>query len=147
MKYLERLRAKEANRKAESALPLQEYDSKKSSALSKTTALEPDPPIRDRVRHITPEMVKSWKIARKWILPRLDELQASGWTRARLFKAGRYTFPYGEWGVAWLDNWRRTEWEVHLENGLITFLTKDISGKKIKQIARPRSIVNERYTA
>jgi len=93
--------------------------------------------VRDRARHVTQEMVKSWRIARRWILPRLSELEKAGWTRTRLFRAGRYSYPHGEWGVAWMENWRETKWEISLDDGLIIFSAINISGQKVRQVARP----------
>jgi hypothetical protein len=49
-------------------------------------------------------MLKRFKVALAWLLPRLPELLAAGWTRAELFRAGRYRYPYG-WGEAWSSAW------------------------------------------
>lgn len=53
----------------------------------------------------TPSMVRAYKAGRRWILAHLDGLLAAGWTRPGLFRAGRFRYPCGEWGLAWTSAW------------------------------------------
>lgn len=83
-------------------------------------------------------MVRSWKKARPWLLARLPELEKLGWDRSKLFRAGKLTFPFGNWGIAWYSIWSRPEILVKLEDdGSIRWSWKELDGKLVSQAARP----------
>lgn len=97
------------------------------------------PAAPTRKNHITPSMLESWKVARPWLLAHLPRLQAAGWTRAKLFRAGRLRFPCGPWGVAFLSVWTKDGVQVEIEDGgAIRWTWADATGKTITQAARPK---------
>jgi hypothetical protein len=91
---------------------------------------------------VTPAQVARWRVARKWILPRLPTLQAMGWTRRTLFAAGRLRFPHGEWGAAWLSLWTRAGVTVEqAQGGEIVFSFIEAGGRVVTQAARPEGVL------
>jgi hypothetical protein len=56
-------------------------------------------------RKVTPAMLSRFRTAKAWLLPRLPNLLAAGWTRRELFGIGRQRYPFGAWGVAWSSAW------------------------------------------
>ena len=52
-------------------------------------------------------------IAIVWIRDNLSELLRVGWTRAALLRRGRFSYPCGNWGIAWLDVWGKDD--VHTD--------------------------------
>ncbi len=96
---------------------------------------EADTPA-NRPNHITPTMLRAWKTARPWILARLPELEAKGWTRRRLFRAGRLRYPHGPWGPAWSRNWLRPGVQIEIEdNGTIRWTWTEATGRITTQAA------------
>ena len=87
----------------------------------------------------TPEMVRAFKTGRSWILARLDELLAAGWTRAGLFRAGRFRYPCGEWGLAWTSAWTRPNLAgVSLvEGGIVDFEFRE-TDRMVRQTVAPK---------
>lgn len=66
-------------------------------------AITAAPPHR-RTNHDSPESFnKSWP----WLKENLSSLFAAGWTRRALFQKSANRYPAGQWGVAWLDVWRK----------------------------------------
>ncbi len=63
--------------------------------------------------------VARYRQGRAWCLDHLGTLLASGWTRAGLFRAGRYRYPYGPWGAAWL--WPVDVVDVSMLPGCLAF--------------------------
>jgi len=96
-------------------------------------------PARKKVP-ITKLMLSAWKTSRPWLLDRLPELQTYGWTRTKLFRAGRYKYPCGPWGVAFSRNWLRPDVQVCIvpEDGAIRWTWTEPSGRTVSQAARPR---------
>jgi len=87
----------------------------------------------------TPEMVRSFKTGRCWILAHLDELLTAGWTRAGLFRAGRFKFPCGSWGTAWLSAWTnpRLAGASMAGDGTIVFEFRE-TDRVVRQTVQPR---------
>jgi len=87
----------------------------------------------------TPEMVRSYKAGRSWILAHLNELLAAGWTRTGLFRAGRYRYPCGEWGLAWASAWTNPilGGVAMAEDGTAVFEFRE-TGRVVRQTVQPR---------
>lgn len=84
-----------------------------------------------RRRHVSPTMIRTWRQGRKWVLEHLEELQATGWTRRELFRAGRFSFPCGSWGFAWFF---RLDAEINIEqDGTLTMIWRHANGQQVKQ--------------
>jgi hypothetical protein len=84
-------------------------------------------------------MVRRFRRARPWLVERLDALQAAGWTRARLFRAGRLRYPFGAWGVAWSHLWgdpRLHAVEVD-QDGALRFILREPTGRETVLVSRP----------
>ena len=100
-----------------------------------------DSPLSSRKsknRRITGNMFKAWKAARPWLLARLPELEAQGWTRSKLFRAGRMLYPFGPWGAAWCDNWLIPDVEVKIDSeGAIRWTWTEATGRTVTQAKRP----------
>jgi hypothetical protein len=80
------------------------------------------PPASQRDITSSSDMFKSWEIARPWLLAHLPELEAAGWTKHLLFRAGRDKYPLGGWGPAWLHCWQQRGLEVKISNdGTLVF--------------------------
>ncbi|EFL50929.1 zinc finger CHC2-family protein [Solidesulfovibrio fructosivorans JJ]] len=109
-------------------------------ALPTTSRHEPRKRLsRPRNSKPTPDMVRAYKAGRRWILPHLDELLAHGWTRPGLFRAGRFRYPCGEWGLAWASAWINTllGGVTMAEDGTVVFELNE-TGRVVRQTARPR---------
>jgi hypothetical protein len=94
---------------------------------------------RPRKSKPTPDMVRAYKAGRRWILAHLDGLLARGWTRPGLFRAGRFRYPCGEWGLAWTSTWGnpRLGGVDMAEDGTVVFELHE-TGRVVRQTARPR---------
>ena len=107
-------------------------------AISKSTRSDPAAPHKEVKKKITPEMMRSQKASRPWILPRLPELKTYGWTPRMLFRVGRFKYPLGNWGPAWCDNWLRPDVEVTLDtDGSIRWSWTEKTGRTVTQAKRP----------
>lgn len=49
--------------------------------------------------------VSAFKTGNSWIRARQEQLLELGWTRRTLFRAARFRYPCGGWGLAWNKNW------------------------------------------
>ncbi len=120
----------------------QDVSYNKNSALKASAPGAPGAPAKNIKfeKKITPAMLRSWRIARPWLLAHLMELQAAGWTRAKLFRAGgRLRFPFGPWGIAFLPVWTKPGVQIEIEDaGAIRWTWVDATGKTITQAARPK---------
>ncbi len=100
-----------------------------------------DSPLSSRKsknRRITGNMLKAWKSSRPWLLARLPDLEEKGWTRTKLFRAGRFKYPCGSWGVAFLSNWLRPDVEITLDtDGSIRWTWTEATGRTVSQASRP----------
>ena len=68
-------------------------------------------------------MLKSWKASRGWLLDHLTELEAAGWNRHLLLRAGQDRFPLGDWGPAWLHCWQQSGLEIKIgKDGTLYFI-------------------------
>lgn len=56
-------------------------------------------------KSIRPEAMGCFKIGFPWLRDNLADLLRAGWTRRELFGRGRYKWPIGNWGTAWLPFW------------------------------------------
>lgn len=94
---------------------------------------------RPRKSKPTPDMVRAYKAGRCWILAHLDGLRALGWTRPGLFRAGRFRYPCGEWGLAWASAWVNPllGGVAIAEDGSVIFELHE-TGRVVRQTARPR---------
>jgi len=91
-----------------------------------------------RKKFITPSMLKAFKTARPFLLSRLNELEAKGWTRRKLFRIGKYKYPLGDWGLAWSGIWQKDGLKVEIKpDGEILFTWTDRTGRETTQSARP----------
>ena len=119
-------------------------DSKKQSIIITLEAYREEHPARQREnssrkgKKTKPEKLY-FLAALPWIREHLQELQETGWTRASLFRRGKYTWPYGLWGVAWLSPWRKDNVQVDIDNryGAIRFTFNATDGRIITQSAYP----------
>lgn len=95
--------------------------------------------VTNRVtKKISPSLLKAYKVARPWLLANLDELKAKGWTRRSLFKAERFAYPFGDWGVAWLKVWLRPGVKVSIEDdGGIAWTWLEAKDRRVTQRAYP----------
>ena len=86
-----------------------------------------------------PGMVQAYKAGRRWILAHLDGLLAHGWTRPGLFRAGRFRYPCGEWGLAWASVWTNPilEGVAMVEDGTVLFELHEV-GRVVRQSSQPR---------
>lgn len=89
-----------------------------------------------RPLRVNPALVRVWRTARAWLLPRMDSLKMRGWTTRRLFAAGRTQYPHGEWGVAWSSNWIRPGVKVELRGPVIVWTWKEATQTRT-QSAKP----------
>lgn len=85
---------------------------------------------------ISPAMLAGWRRARAWLMPRLDDLLAAGWTKPGLFRVGRGRYPWG-WGIAWRGWWRDDRATVSLDPGGAIVITLHEAHGKTVQCARP----------
>jgi len=94
---------------------------------------------RPRGSKPTPRMVQAYKAGRRWILAHLDGLLAHGWTRPGLFRAGRFRYPCGEWGLAWASAWTNPilGGVAMAEDGTIVFELHEV-GRVVRQSSRPK---------
>lgn len=94
---------------------------------------------RPRGSKPTPCMVQAYKAGRRWILAHLDGLLAHGWTRPGLFRAGRFRYPCGEWGLAWASAWTNPilGGVSMAEDGTVVFELHEV-GRVVRQSSRPR---------
>lgn len=93
---------------------------------------------REVTKKLSPSLLKAYKASRPWILDHLEELQAKGWTRRSLFKAGRFAYPFGDWGVAWGKVWLRPGVEVSIEDdGAIAWTWLEALDRRVTQRAYP----------
>uniref|UniRef100_I2PWM7 DNA primase n=1 Tax=Desulfovibrio sp. U5L TaxID=596152 RepID=I2PWM7_9BACT len=111
-------------------------------------AMEPGPFVakgrhkalsRARASKPTPSMVRAYKAGRRWILDHLDGLFAHGWTRPGLFRAGRFRFPCGEWGLSWSSAWSNPilGGVTMAGDGTVIFELRE-AGRVVRQSSRPR---------
>lgn len=80
---------------------------------------------------------ENFKVAWQWIRDNQDLLIAMGWTKAELFRRGRFRCPLGRWGVAWLDVWSKEGLSVSIgARGQIVFKFSS-NNRMIQQSAYP----------
>lgn len=93
-----------------------------------------DPPI---CRTVTPLMLQRFKLGRAWLLARLPELLAAGWTRAELFHVGKLAWPW-QWGIAWLSAWGDLATTASLDlDGSIRWTIRELH-REVVQTSRPQ---------
>jgi len=94
---------------------------------------------RPRKSKPTPEMVRAYKLGRAWIHEHTAELLARGWTRAGLYRAGRYRYPCGSWGLAWCGCWGNSDLAgaAIAPDGTVVFELHE-PGRVVRQTVRPR---------
>lgn len=97
-----------------------------------STTLETIQPNRT-ARKLKGENLENFQAAWPWLNANLDTLLAVGWTRAELFQRGKYRFPLGRWGIAWLDTWRRDGVLINLGNRGQVIFTYSNRNRKIVQ--------------
>jgi maltose-binding protein MalE len=105
MKYLERLKSQKMVTRgtAKSAkTPFDSFDSTPDGIVFENRKTNKHP---KKFKPVTPDLVKNFRLSRQWILKNLKELEAKGWTRKELFRAGQFKHPCGTWGPAWLSSW------------------------------------------
>jgi len=91
-----------------------------------------------RPRRVTRRMLRAWRLSRPWLLARLPELEALGWTRSKLFRAGRLPYPLGPWGTAFCSNWLIPDVEVKIDSeGAIRWTWTEATGRTVTQAKRP----------
>jgi hypothetical protein len=91
--------------------------------------------VRKR-RRIRPSQKASFRTASRWLVPRLPDLFAAGWTLHRLFGVGRGPPRFITGGVAWGSVWGKAS-EVTLEpDGRIRFKIYETKGP-VYQTAYP----------
>lgn len=94
---------------------------------------------RPRKSKPTSDMVRTYKAGRRWILAHLDALLAHGWTRPGLFRAGRFRFPCGEWGLSWSSAWVNPirVGVTMADDGTVVFELNEVS-RVVRQTVQPR---------
>jgi hypothetical protein len=91
-------------------------------------------------RKVTASMLARFRTARAWLLPRLPELLAAGWTMPGLFHVGRLAWPY-LWGVAWSSAWGDPDITPSLEpDGSIRWTVQE-RHRVVVQRSRPMEAV------
>lgn len=115
---------------------------------SSSSELEPDNNQEDSKEESRPTQMDIhglyFKAAFPWIMNHLAELQKVGWTRPTLFRRGKYKWPIGNWGIAWMNIWNKSNLEIQIRpNGTLAF-TFSSSGKRIIQTAAPNNIHNKK---
>jgi hypothetical protein len=89
-----------------------------------------DPSSANTPRTSSAEALKCFRIGYTWLNDHLDELLVAGWTRAELFRRGRYRWPIGDWGVAWLSSWSDPGKDASIgARGEIVFSFKTATGQ------------------
>ncbi|MHC1712532.1 MAG: toprim domain-containing protein [Solidesulfovibrio sp.] len=85
------------------------------------------------------ERVLAYKSGRAWILAHIDELLAAGWTRRKLFRAGQFRYPLGNWGAAWASAWTNPKLVgvSMAEDGTIFFEFHE-TGRVVWQTVQPK---------
>jgi hypothetical protein len=87
-------------------------------------------------RMIRPSQQVTFRTACKWLVPRLPDLLATGWTLRRLFGIGRGPPRFITGGVAWGSVWTKAA-EIELgPGGEITFTIHE-PNRTVHQTARP----------
>ena len=86
---------------------------------------------------VSPGMFNNFSMAKPWILEHEERLREYGFTTTDLFGYGQFAYPYGSWGVAWLNLWSQTDVEVCIVKKGIKFQWMS-GGRMITQIARLR---------
>ncbi len=93
----------------------------------------PPPPPKKSAKELRTE---NFRTACRWLVPRLTELLAAGWTLRRLFGIGRGPPLFITGGVAWVSVWGKAS-EVTLEpDGRIRFKIYETKGP-VYQTAYP----------
>ena len=78
-------------------------------------------------------------IAFVWINENLSELLQLDWTKTALFRRGRFSYPYGNWGIAWFGVWGKDDVHTDIDKrtGAIRFTFRATDGRIISQAAYP----------
>jgi len=98
---------------------------------------------RRKTRIVNESMVATWRRGRHWCLEHLAELNAVGWDRHELLRAGRYKYPMGSWGPAWF--WPEGDFTASLEpDGAICWTWKNANGKDVAQAMRPKNPIERK---
>ncbi|MFO8083008.1 MAG: YfjI family protein, partial [Desulfobacterales bacterium] len=91
---------------------------------------------RQKIRLVTRMMVETWRVGRAWMLEHLGKLEAAGWTRHELLRAGRFLYPCGTWGLAFTGHWTKEGLKIEIEaNGAIAWAWGDATGRTVRQRA------------
>ncbi len=94
----------------------------------------PGPKPMDRAGELQQQ---AFAVAWPWIKENKAQLLSAGWTMAALVRRGKFKWPYGKWGVAWLSVWIREGATFSLgSRGEIIFSFQN-NGKTVKQTAFP----------
>ena len=91
-----------------------------------------------RVEKVMPDK-RMFLIAFVWIRDNLSDLLQVGWTRAALYRRGRFSYPCGTWGLAWFDVWGKDDVHIDIDKrtGAIRFTFRATNGRIISQAAYP----------
>jgi DNA primase len=132
MKYLEKLKSQKTPIRgtAKSAkTPFDIFDSNPRGRFQKKNKTK-------KIKPVTPDLVKKFRLSRQWILKNLPELEAKGWTRKALFRAGRFKHPCGAWGPAWLSVWADPSMTPEISQDGTLIFNFNIGGRQYRQTAR-----------
>lgn len=91
---------------------------------------------KTKFKPVTTELVRNFKISRQWILKNLTELKAKGWTRKKLFGAGRFKHPCGTWGPAWLSVWADPDMTPEIDQDGTLVFNFNKNGRQYRQTTR-----------
>jgi hypothetical protein len=116
------------------------YLSPEPEPTPKPSPVKPSPePWGKRRRTLEPWRKASFRAACGWILPRLEALKAEGWTLKELFGVDTVKPPFGRWGTAWGEGWKKAI-DVTLEpNGAVVFHYSE-NGRTWVHRCRPKSL-------
>ncbi len=76
-----------------------------------------------------------FRAAFPWLMRHLPALLAAGWTRPELFRRGKYAWPVGEWGLAWLPVWLKNGLKIKISATGQLIFTFQSCGRTIAQSA------------
>lgn len=118
---------------------LDQEDGQELPQVNPTPVIEYAPPSRPRRQVVTPDLLRRYRTARAWLVPRENALLAAGWTRAGLYRINRPLGRTYTWGMAWSMWWAEPNVTPRLgAAGHVEFHVHEHDGRVNVLVARPR---------